>query len=534
MRFSVIRATLLGCLAIGAAIAQDQTGRIEGVVVDSISHQPVKKATVSINSMGGFAGPGITTRGQHNGGTQSSITDSSGAFSFTELTAGKYQLTVTQQNYPQSFMGGARKTVEVPAGDTAPSVTVELMPGASLSGRVLDEDGDPLNGCFVQPYPAKNINQGIPMMRVPEVRDDGSYRIFGIPAGKYIISVQCSTPVFQPRPLSEGPDPPPSSAYPVQYYSAASDMKSAQVVELSAGAEKSGVDFQMRPVPVTHIHGKFTGTADSHGQAGLQIQLVPLDSRPFVFNGGTPSINADGSFDISQVFPGSYQIVASSQEFSRRPQSEMTGGIGGVLRVDVADKPLDVSLPLYHAVDISGKVEIERTNNTTFQITPAQINLQLEPKTQFNSGPKFTQVNEDGSFTIKGVLPGDWRIRVIAPNAFMKSARLGTDDVTERPFNLISGAAGPLQIVVSNNTGTIKGTAPAGQRVFAIVDDELGRGTRMAQVDSNGQFSMQGLSPGKYRVAVAENGLPLPDAGQEVSLAEGETTIVEVKPESKP
>jgi hypothetical protein len=178
-------------------------------------------------------------------------------------------------------------------------------------------------------------------------------------------------------------------------------------------------------------------------------------------------------------------------------------------------------------------VEIERANNTNFPITPAQINIQLEPKTQFASRPN-TQVNDDGSFTIKSVLPGEWRVRVFAGNAFMKSALLGGDDVTDRPFNL-SGAAGPLQIVVGTNTGTINGTAPAGQMVFAaVVEDAPPQGWRMAQVDSNGQFNMQGLPPGKYRVAVGENGVPMLDGGQEVSLGEGETTTVEVKPESKP
>ncbi len=46
------------------------------------------------------------------------------------------------------------KNVRVSAGETSPSVTVELIPGSILSGRIVDEDGDPLNGCIVQPRPA--------------------------------------------------------------------------------------------------------------------------------------------------------------------------------------------------------------------------------------------------------------------------------------------------------------------------------------------------------------------------------------------
>jgi Carboxypeptidase regulatory-like domain len=544
MRSSVIQAVFLGGLGIAAATAQDQTGHIEGVVVDAISHQPVKKAAVSINSMGGGGtGARAIVSGQvevalRNGGSQSAITDATGSFAFNDLTAGKYQLTVMNQNYPQTLMGGARKTVEVSAGDTTGSVTIELMPGAAISGRILDEDGDPILGCFVQPHPAKNFNQGIPMLRPPVTHDDGSYRVSGIPAGKYILSAQCSEPVFQPRPLSEGPDPPPSAAYPVQYYSAATDVKSAEVVELAAGGEKSGVDFRMRPAPVTHIHGTFAnGGTDWHGHSNLQVHLVPIDSsspRSFFSAGGT-EMNEDGSFDIREVFPGSYQLVAFAQDFSNRTKQEAVSAIGGVLRVEVADKPLDVALPLHPAMDISGKVEIERGNNAAFQITPGQINLQLEPADPFGIPSSATQVNDDGSFTFKSVLPGEWRIRLRGPRAFLKSARMGGEDVTTRPMNLTSGAAGALQIVVSTNTATIQGTGPAGEMVFAATgENEPGQGTRAAQVDSNGQFKMEGLAPGQYRIAVGENGATIPDGSQEVTVEEGQTATVEVKPESKP
>ena len=43
---------------------------------------------------------------------------------------------------------------------TAASVTVELVPGAAISGHIVDEDGDPLPGCMVEVHSAKDFNQG--------------------------------------------------------------------------------------------------------------------------------------------------------------------------------------------------------------------------------------------------------------------------------------------------------------------------------------------------------------------------------------
>ena len=51
-----MRTALLSLLAISGALAQ--TGKISGVVVDSASHQPVKKASVSIIFLGDATGNG--------------------------------------------------------------------------------------------------------------------------------------------------------------------------------------------------------------------------------------------------------------------------------------------------------------------------------------------------------------------------------------------------------------------------------------------------------------------------------------------
>lgn len=360
-----MRLAILCLGAIGASVAQDQTGRIEGVVLDSVTHQPVKKASVSLDFTG------ITRGADQNRGTQSATTDFSGGFSFSNLAAGDYRVRVMHQNYPQD-RGGVQKSVRVSAGETASRLTMELVPGGEISGRIVDEDGDPLTGCFIQPHPAKNVNQGIPMMRAPLAREDGTYRIYDIPPGKYVITAQCQTDVFQPRPLSEGPDPPPSSAYPVQFYPGASDANSAQIVELFPGTEKSGVDFEMRPVAVTHIHGRLTaGSADWHGRTNLQIQMVPFDRANLAGLLGGQVNSQDGSFDLRRVFPGSYRLMVFSQAVPRLGEPpDFSDQIGGTMRVDVADKPLEISVPLYRAVDLSGTLEIARGgSNTTNPIT---------------------------------------------------------------------------------------------------------------------------------------------------------------------
>jgi uncharacterized protein (DUF2141 family) len=539
-----MKGALVLLLAVGAIAAQDQTGSIEGVVIDSVSRQPIKRATVSIMltsyPLGGIVRENAPSRGPHF-----VITDATGAFSFSDLAAGKYVLTVTHQKYPRAMeqMGGIHKGVQIAAGDDTANVTIQLDPGSAISGKIVDEDGDPLTGCVVQPHPANNPNQGVPARSWID-REDGSFRIYEIPPGKYTVSAHCSQSVFEPRPLSAGPDPPPTAAYPTLFYPAATDVKSAEVIDLAPGSEKSGVDFQMQPVSVTHIHGTMAqGSADWRGRNDLHVELLPLGQRgpgPLIVNGGEQINPKDGSFDIRNVFPGSYRLVVYSYGFSiKGPQSDAPNQLGAMMRVDVADKPVEVSVQLHYAVDISGSVEIEQSNSAAAQLAPDQIGIQLMAGEEFQRAPGGAQVASDGTFTIKSVLPGEWRIQLAAPSAFLKSAWFGTDDVTGKTIDLTSGSASPLRIIVSTNTGTIKGTAPAGQSVFVVPLENTGveRGyAPITGVDSNGQFAMPHLAPGKYCVAIASDifALGVEQNCQEVTVGEGETVMVDVKPENKP
>lgn len=121
----------------------------------------------------------------------------------------------------------------------------------------------------------------------------------------------------------------------------------------------------------------------------------------------------------------------------------------------------------------------------------------------------------------------------MAPAAFLKSVWFGSDEVTGRALNLNSGSAAPLRIVVSTNTAQINGTGPQGQMVFSTRLDEnpFSQRVNAAQINPSGQFYFQNLAPGKYRIAVGEVGAAPPEeGGQEVTIREGETANVEIKP----
>jgi hypothetical protein len=501
-----------------AAQAQnaDQTGGVQGVVTDAVTHMPLKRAMVTVDPMG--------NSGNRNPGLQATSTDAGGAFTVGNLPAGQYRVVVQRQGYPQAGGGAMSRRIEIKAGVITGPVNLELMPGASVTGHVVDEDGDALPNCNIELTQASRPGQGF-QFEGRSSNEDGEYRLFGISPGKYKISVHCGNIVFEPRPFSAGPDLESSQAYPTQYYPLTSDAKSAEVVQLTAGTEKSGIDFVMRPAAVTQVRGAFTATGADWRGSQLNLQLAPSEGNGTMMSASID--RAKGTFLIRPVFPGSYLLAA----FSNGPED---GRIGALQRIEVGDRPVELALELRAAIELKGTVEIESKSSNSVNL--AQTQIFLNPHDQVGYPPAHAQVAADGSFTLRGVLPAPFLLFVSAPSAFVKSAWLGSIDVTKGAVDLSNGGAGALRIVISTNTATIRGSAPAGESILAQRADEEIRfaPNRGTQADQSGQYKLEGLAPGKYRLMVMDQGGRMPDeGGQEITVQEGETAMLDLKAPSQ-
>ncbi len=517
------------------------TGSIQGMVVDSVTHQPVREAVVSLEA------PGDPDPGRD--GSYSRTTDAAGTFAIDNLQPGRYLLGVSQRLYPQEGW----RSIAIKTGERAP-VIVELVPSAAVSGRVLDDDGDPLAGCSVRLLSAKPPYQEV--MATQDFREvlgsseDGKYRVSDIVAGKYILTAQCQGAVFQARPLLAGPDPLPTSAYPPQFYP----------IEFAPGEEKSGVDFRMKPSPVTHIHVVLTGVADWHGRKDLAWQLVPMTqeaaTRTALRMQGRDlrtvwhqMETANGEFEIPKVFPGSYRLLVTSNALWAIPSWQAPGGqtagaiIGAAKRIDVGDKPMRIELALRPPLQLNGTIEIVGPGGEN-RVKPNEVSVQLDAEYPAffpgNGGSKSTK--DDGTFTITSVFPGPSRITVHAYQrcgvhcmqdvVFLKSTWFGGAELTGGLLDLSSGAPGEVRIVVSTNFAAIRGTAPAFAIVGASTEERwsAGRYDMHVQADQNGRFQFEGLVPGNYRLGLLDRpGSDGSGGGQAVTLQEGQTRAVELR-----
>jgi protocatechuate 3,4-dioxygenase beta subunit len=331
------------------------TGRaaITGRVLDGTSKQPVAGAVVTLSTH---------PRGAMNAVVLRLATDAAGRFAFTRLPAAPaYYLHAVQFGYfdggygmetPAAYEG---RSIALDAGEWFREADVTLWRAASLTGRVTDENGDPVVGAFVRVLPRVLVS-GVPRVAagpITQTDDRGVYRIGGLAAGKYLVSfpsVQSSVPAdapplqvanmfpaayeaneragmvtpfpnlvsvetanrllvgtyVSPLPSKDGR----ARAYPPLFYPSARSLAEAGIVDLHYGEERGGVDLRLSPEPAVRVAGRVVGPAES--LAGLTLRLVPRGSEELGVGSeaATALVAANGSFTMLNVPAGEYTLLS--------------------------------------------------------------------------------------------------------------------------------------------------------------------------------------------------------------------------------
>src|SRR5262245_47085640 len=174
---------------------------IEGVVVDWASVQPIAGAVVELRRT--QAGPPLrlfSPTGELIQGTLPTTftTGSDGKFAFRDPAPGEYRLYATRirghvpTEFGQRTPTGTGTPFTISVGQRMSVVTLRMAPVSSISGRIVDEAGDPV------PFAAVDVLKSgyqdgkktlIPGLGV-RTDDRGEYRLFNLPPGEYYVAVR--------------------------------------------------------------------------------------------------------------------------------------------------------------------------------------------------------------------------------------------------------------------------------------------------------------------------------------------------------
>src|SRR5262249_49022960 len=158
------------------------TGSVKGRVLDGTTGTGVARARVVIQ-----------------GPTRSTVmTDASGAFAFANLPPGPITIAVDKSTYlstryptPGRTIRSNMRPLMLGDGQALENVTIPMFHGASISGRVLDANGDLVDNAQVNVLRLPMAGRaGRPVMRGGASTDDrGEFRIGRLDAGTYLLQV---------------------------------------------------------------------------------------------------------------------------------------------------------------------------------------------------------------------------------------------------------------------------------------------------------------------------------------------------------
>ncbi len=501
---------------------------VSGRVVTAAEGAPIKSARVGLV--------------EHDAGRQTQVyaasTDNDGRFEIKKVDSGRYEFAASHtgyisQRYQSKGTGGGAILALAP-GQAVNEVLFRLVRAAVITGRVIDEAGEPMLGVAIsvlQKPSAEDIEEAGPKGKTQELSemasgttdDRGDYRVFGLKPGDYYIrATETDRPGWPVT--SDGVDwtiqQELGSQYAPLYYPGVAQLDQAQVVSLRGGEEVQA-DFAMRHIKTMEISGRVIaadGSPATHAFVNLSVPEVSDWSRMGVGTDGK------GEFTIKGVPPGSYILSAQQRDEDKHYEARQ--------KLEVGEEKLgSITLAFARGVTISGHVIAASAGANALD----RIRVYLSPVEEDDGTHAWAKVEKDGSFQLKDVVDGSYVLHVfpVEQGWFVKSARQGGEDVYQKGVQVEKGAsAGRLEIVLGSDGAQLEGSVTdkdhdqpiAGAQVRLKFDPETpynrGHG-HIINTDQNGHFTFDSLPPGKYSVVAR-----LPSATPEVPAIKSDPQIV--------
>ncbi|HET6979902.1 MAG TPA: carboxypeptidase-like regulatory domain-containing protein [Pyrinomonadaceae bacterium] len=529
------------------AKVESKTGAINGRVVDETG-QPLVNADVYVRSDKPDESQAPRAK-----------TNREGVFKFT-LEPGSYTVSAQKPSYiarpPQP--GQAVKT-------SGESVTLVLLKGGVISGTVTNSRNDPIIAIAIRvEMRADESGRQTAAIAYESITDDrGVYRVYGLPAGSYIVSAD-GGPNYSPT----GVNP---FAIDTPTYAPSSNREAAEEIKVRIGEETSNVDIRYRGEHGNTISGVVKGTRT--GDRGFSVSITSLAEKGPRFDNYFREPN--GEFSFEGIPDGDYLVVGTAYWNDRdRGESETT-----LLNVRGADIE-GVELTAATLASISGTVVLKELKEPVAECTDKRLpqfsEVSLGAFHRVTQGakkkPQFVvrarasgNPNEQGNVLFKDLAANEYYfgLRLPGPPWYLQSiafvpqtpggkptdvTRTWTtvkpgEQLTGLTFTLVQGAA-----LVRGQITLAEGQTLPNKLSVYLVPAEAAQAENALRyfagpVSSEGYFWLSNVVPGRYWI-LAQNGIEdtryelskirLPDAAEKRAIlrhtAEQQKKELELKP----
>jgi hypothetical protein len=435
-------------------------------------------------------------------------TDKEGRFQINNLPDGRYYLVPLAPAYfapSEDRMIASGKPVTLMKGETLDGIELKLIPGGVITGRVTTAGGYPVIGRYIRLI---LIDSRVPQLgRAASLReyrfktdDRGVYRVYGLPAGRYVVSVESyahnrRVETFHPN---------------------VSERAQASPIDVMAGKVVENIDIKLPPITSAYeVRGRVVDEA-----TGQPLPKIKVNCMGGGYHQSAPFVNERGEFSFTPLAPGRYAvfvpIYSLSEYYSER------------LEFEVVDQDITgLEIKARRAASLSGAVVIEgaRDRPTLSDLSHLEVSV---------SGPGGggsdvpVQAGVDGRFRIPGLPPDKYVFQINSKIERQRFWLLGVErDGVLQPEG-IEVAAGEqvkgLLVIVAYGTGVVRGqvqvvggSLPEDVRfeVYTKRADVPSKPTSAwpVSVDASGRFLLEGLTTGEHEITLAPF-IPLPDGAK--------------------
>ncbi|MCI0660556.1 MAG: carboxypeptidase regulatory-like domain-containing protein [Acidobacteria bacterium] len=343
-------------------------------------------------------------------------TDERGRFRFTGVAGGRYSVYALAPGYTEASSHGSHgRMLSIIEDEEIDNVDLELKRGGVITGRVTDSQGRPVIeetiGLIMLNLNNFPVSQNFEMYRTD---DRGVYRIYGLPEGRYLVSVGDAQTSHSPGVISG------RVFYPRVFYPNASSESQARVIEVNDGSVAADIDITVPDPKMTRVvSGVVVDAGTGQPVAGVEVVvgLISDDGRPTEGLGDDRVWSGpEGEFSLYGVLPGKYVLFV--------PANRGIEFVSDRVIFDISEGDAHgLELKVRPVASISGVVVIEGTNDPNVLAILSQVSVGAsvnlaEPNSQSPVEIGRVMVKGDGSFRLSGLPAGKTKITTFLPKDF--------------------------------------------------------------------------------------------------------------------
>jgi Carboxypeptidase regulatory-like domain len=464
-------------------------------------------------------------------GWQPIVVDDEGNFIADGLKVGSYSVDAISPGFvnPQS-------SIEVKYHHLGETVTISMVKGGVITGRVTNTSGEaviaaPLHVTRIRDGEGRKIREASWFARSRKTDDQGNYRIYGLPAGKYLVSVGGENTWGASNGFKEF----------LTTYFPSSNRESATEINVNLGEETSAINIRHRSEKGRTVSGNvFGGNAESSSSISVILRTLPSFG-----SGGFDIVHTDDSsrsFSMHGIADGEYQIIAEQNE--SWGQNQKLAYRSAPRKITVKGGNIsNIVLNLLPLSSVEGKIELAETSEknrpeckSSRTSLPEEIvatlrretigkDLESDPDTWVSSDApndkgevKYLNI-EPARYRVTAAFPDEtWYIKSVtmksaAPKiAAAKTTTPATIDVGKFGLSLSSGEKiKDLLISITDGAANVKGRVitepnkilPPRMRAYLVPAEKESAEDLLRYYEAktkNGTFTFENLPPGKYLI----------------------------------